>query len=84
MTLAAFSTIVVSMLVPKKLRDARRMLRWSQSALARKAGVPRHRITLYELGDLMLTETEQRKVISALEVERERLRNLPPFAEVAS
>lgn len=59
------------------LRSHRKSLGISQSRLARVAGVSRFKICLFELGDGSLTVDEENRVSAALQVEVERLREIP-------
>lgn len=57
----------------RNLKETRSVLRLSQSALARLAGVPRVHICLHELGDRSLTAQEERRVCTAIQRERGKL-----------
>lgn len=52
------------------------MLRLSQSELARKSGVPRPKICIFELGGGSLSFDEQRRIQEALQREAECLRSI--------
>jgi transcriptional regulator with XRE-family HTH domain len=58
------------------LKNHRQAVKFSQSELARRSGVPRLKICLYELGDGKLTPEEQGKVRAAIEGEAARLRTV--------
>jgi predicted transcriptional regulator len=59
------------------LQSTRTSLRLSQSALARLlAGVSRFKICAYELGAGTLTPEEQSRILTALNLEAERLREI--------
>ena len=58
------------------LKANRLAVRFSQSELARRSGVPRVKICLYELGDGKLTAEEQGRIRGALQSEVERLRRV--------
>jgi predicted transcriptional regulator len=58
------------------LRSHRKALKMSQSKLARLSGVSRFKICLFELGDGPLAAEEQDRIRVALQVERNRLRDL--------
>lgn len=59
------------------LRAQRNAPRISQNRLARLSGVSRFKICTYEVGDGVLTSTEQTKIGEALRAEADRLRNFP-------
>jgi predicted transcriptional regulator len=63
--------------VVRNLKTRRIQLRLSQSELARRSGVGRVRICHHELGDIALTEDEQKRILEALQCELDRLRSLP-------
>lgn len=58
------------------LRSQRTALRLSQSELARKSGVPRPKICIFELGGGSLSFDEQSRIQEALQLEAERLRSI--------
>lgn len=58
------------------LRSNRLALRISQSRLARLSGVSRFKICLFELGDGPLTEDEQKRILTALRAESQRVSNI--------
>jgi predicted transcriptional regulator len=70
------------MLPITNLRFRRRTLGISQTRLARLSGVSRFKICMYELGDGALTEDEHGQIRAALQVEADRLRNLPDQLEI--
>jgi hypothetical protein len=58
------------------LKANRLAVKFSQSELARRSGVPRLKICLFELGDGKLTAEEQCRIRESLQSEAERLRNI--------
>ena len=65
------------------LKETRTVLRLSQSALARLAGVPRVHICLHELGGRSLTAREERRVCAAIQRETGKLRRALDSVAVA-
>ena len=65
------------MFTPESLVAARKTIRFSQSKLARLAGLGRFKIAMFEIGDGSLSPDEQERIRQALQSETERLRALP-------
>ena len=70
-------------MTPTALTRTRESFRLSQAELSRLSGVAKHRLSLYEAGDIELTKTERARIVRALEQERLRLAALPPIEEYA-
>jgi predicted transcriptional regulator len=66
------------------LKANRVAVKFSQSELARRSGVPRVKICLFELGDGKLTTDEQGRIRVALESEVDRLRNVSIHVEFSA
>jgi predicted transcriptional regulator len=77
--LAAGTIIVVtanSTTAAERLKASRLCLGLSQSKLARLSGVARFKICTFELGSVVLSAEEQRRIKLALEAEAGRLRSV--------
>ena len=70
-------------MTPAILSRKRKTFRLSQAELSRLSGVAKHRLSLYEAGDIALAAEELRRLVRALERERGRLATLPPIAEAS-
>jgi len=66
-------------MAPRALTRNRECFRLSQAQVARLSGVAKHRISLYESGDISLTSAERVRIVRALEQERQRLASIPPI-----
>jgi len=70
-------------MTPAALTRSRKDFRLSQAELSRLSRVAKHRLSLFESGDISLTVREHQKLVRALEAERVRLTSLPPIAEAS-
>lgn len=71
-------------MTPAQLTRGRESFRLSQAELSRLSGVAKHRVSLFESGDIALSVAEERKILLALEAERQRIASLPPIYAEAS